>query len=171
MGGVPDLVIPRLAAAASVRAVAREHGDDPQPAYSAGVADLRDDELPAYVDRLLADTREGTPRPEGFVPSTHLWWVDATAFLGRVHIRHRLTPFLRDAGGHLGYYVVPTHRRRGHATAMLAAALPVAAALGIDCLLLTCNADNGGSRRVIENNGGLLHDQRGAKLRFWLPTG
>ncbi len=168
---MPELVIPRLAAAASVRAAAREHGDDPQPAYSTGVATLRDDELSAYVDGLLADTREGTPRPEGYVPSTHLWWVEGTVFLGRIHIRHRLTPFLREAGGHVGYHVVPPHRRRGHATAMLAAALPVAEALGIDCLLLTCDADNGASRRVIENNGGLLHDQRDAKLRFWLPTG
>lgn len=168
---MPELVIPRLAAAASVRAAAREHGDDPQPAYSTGAATLRDDELSAYVDGLLADTREGTPRPEGYVPSTHLWWVEGTVFLGRIHIRHRLTPFLREAGGHVGYHVVPPHRRRGHATAMLAAALPVAEALGVDCLLLTCDADNGASRRVIENNGGLFHDQRGAKLRFWLPTG
>ena len=54
---------------------------------------------------------------------------------------------------------------------MLAAALPVAAALGLECLLLTCDAGNIGSRRVIEANGGLLQDQRGDKLRFWVPTG
>lgn len=53
---------------------------------------------------------------------------------------------------------------------MLAAALPVAAALGIECLLLTCDADNVGSRKVINANGGLLQDQRGNKLRFWVPT-
>ncbi len=91
-------------------------------------------------------------------------------FLGRVHIRHRLTPFLRQVDGHPGYGVVPTDRRRGHATAMLAAALPVAAALGIECLLLTCDADNVGSRKVIDANGGLLQDQSGHKLRFWVPS-
>lgn len=168
---MPELVVPRLSAANSVRAAAREHGDDPQPVYAQGVASLSDAELPAYVEGLLVDTREAAPRPEGYVPSTHLWWVQDDTFLGRVHIRHRLTPFLRDVGGHLGYHVVPAHRRRGHATAMLAAAVPVAAALGIECLLLTCDADNVASRKVLEANGGLLHDQRGTKLRFWLPTG
>lgn len=69
-----------------------------------------------------------------------------------------------------GYQVVPPYRRRGHATAMLAAALPVAAAFEIECLLLTCDADNVASRKVIEANGGLLQDQRGIKLRYWIPT-
>ncbi len=167
---MPQLVVPRLTVAPSVRAAACAHGDDPQPAYSTTVATLAEDELAGYVDSLLADTREGTPRPAGYVPSTHLWWVEREQFLGRVHIRHRLTPFLRQVDGDLWYHVVPTERHRGHATAMLAAALPVAAALGIECLLLTCDADNVGSRKVIDANGGLLQDQRGHKLRFWVPT-
>jgi len=171
MQSVPRLIIPRLAVAPSVRAAAIEYGDDPHSAYYGAVADLTDDELPGYVEMLVADTRERSPRPAGYVPSTHLWWVDGEQFLGRLHIRHRLTPSLRDEGGHLGYHVPLPHRRRGHATAMLAASLPVAAALEIDCLLLTCDADNIASRKVIEANGGLFHDQRGHKLRYWVPTG
>jgi predicted acetyltransferase len=168
---VPELIVPRVTVAPSVRAAARDHGDDPQELYSTAVAALADEGLAGYVDQLLADTREGTPRPAGYVPSTHLWWVEGTSFLGRVHVRHRLTPVLREVGGHVGYHVVPPHRRRGHATAMLAASLPIAQALGIECLLITCDADNVGSRKVIETNGGLLQDQRGDKLRFWVPTG
>lgn len=164
------LIAPSVTVAPSVRAVAREYGDDPQPVYGISLAGLSDDELPGYVETLLADTREGSPRRAGYVPSTHLWWVEGDTFLGRVHIRHRLTPFLRDVGGHVGYHVVPPYRRRGHATAMLAAALPVAAALGIECLLVTCDADNVGSRKVIEANGGLLQDRREGKLRYWVPT-
>jgi len=168
---VPELVLPRVAVAPSVRAAAREYRDDPQPVYSGSVAVLDDTELTAYVEGLLADTREGAERPSGYVPSTHLWWVEGEEFLGRVQIRHRLTPHLLEVAGHLGYHVVPHHRRRGHAKAMLAAALPIAAALGIDCLLLTCDSDNVGSRKVIEANGGLFQDQRGDKLRYWVPTG
>jgi predicted acetyltransferase len=170
MRSVPRLIIPRLAVAPSVRAAAIEHGD-PHSAYNGTVAGLPDDQLSSYVETLLADTRERSPRPAGYVPSTHLWWVEGDEFLGRVDIRHRLTPSLRDDGGHVGYHVVPPHRRRGHATAMLAASLPVAAALEIDCLLLTCDTDNIASRKVIETNGGLFHDQRGHKLRYWVPTG
>ena len=54
---------------------------------------------------------------------------------------------------------------------MLAAALPVAAALSIDPALVTCDDTNVASRKVIEANGGVLEDQRGVKLRYWIPTG
>lgn len=40
----------------------------------------------------------------------------------------------------------------------------------LDPALLTCDADNVGSRRVIESDGGVLEDQREDKLRFWVPT-
>lgn len=123
-----------------------------------------------YVGWLCAQALEESPRPAGFVPSTTLWWVSEAEYLGRIAIRHRLTPELRDYGGHIGYDVRPSARRRGHATAMLAAALPVASGLGIDPALVTCDVDNIASRKVIEANGGTFEDQRGGKLRFWVPT-
>jgi predicted acetyltransferase len=123
-----------------------------------------------YVRWLRGQAEEDAPGPDWFVPSTSLWWVDGSEYLGRLAIRHRLTAKLLDEGGHIGYDVRPSARRRGHATAMLAAALPVAAELGIDSALLTCNVDNVASRKVIEHNGGVLEDQRGDKLRFWVPT-
>jgi RimJ/RimL family protein N-acetyltransferase len=61
-------------------------------------------------------------------------------------------------------------RRQGHATAMLAVALPRAAALGIDPARLDCEADNVASRRVIEKNGGVFARQEGDTLFFVLPT-
>jgi predicted acetyltransferase len=123
-----------------------------------------------YVRDLRAEAEEDTPRPAGIVPATTLWWVEGAEYLGRLAIRHRLTPKLRDVGGHIGYDVRPSARRRGHATAMLRAALPVAARLGIDRALITCDVDNVGSRKVIEACGGEFEDQRGVKLRFWVPT-
>ncbi|PRY14047.1 GNAT family N-acetyltransferase [Kineococcus rhizosphaerae] len=167
---MPELVVPRASVADSVRAAAARPDWDAHPAY-AGVAHLDDEGFEGWVGGLLADTREGTPRPEGFVPSTNLWWVRGREYLGRVQVRHRLTPRLRDLGGHVGYWVVPQHRRRGHATAMLAAVLPVVRDLGIECALVTCDVGNVASRRTIERNGGLFQDQRGQEARFWVPTG
>lgn len=167
---MPELIIPCIDVAPSVRAAARDYGDDPQQAYSSAVAGLFDHQLAGYVDTLLAAAQERVPRSAEYVPMTHLWWVEGEEFLGRVHIWHRLNPFLRDVAGHLGYHVVPPHRRRGHGTAMLAAALPTARGLGIERLLITCDTDNIGSRKVIEANGGVLEDQLGEKLRFWVPT-
>ena len=49
-----------------------------------------------------AQAEEDTPRPRGWVPATYIWYVDGTEFLGRLSIRHRLTPWLHDYGGHIG---------------------------------------------------------------------
>ncbi len=127
-------------------------------------------EFASYVCRLRADVREESARPDGHVPATTLWWVDDEEYLGRLAIRHRLTPSLRALGGHIGYDVRPSARQRGHATAMLAAALPAARGLGIDLVLVTCDDDNVASRKVIEANGGVLEGKSGAKLRYWVPT-
>jgi predicted acetyltransferase len=123
-----------------------------------------------FVAGLRADADEGAPRPIGYVPCTTYWWVEGREYLGRLAIRHRLTEHLREVGGHIGYDVRPSVRRRGHATAMLAAAKPLAAALGIDPALVTCDTSNEASRRVIEAGGGVLEDERGGKLRYWLAT-
>src|SRR5690348_1364467 len=53
-----------------------------------------------FVEWLRGQALEGSPRPEGYVPSTTLWWVDGDEYLGRLAIRHRLTPRLRQVGGH-----------------------------------------------------------------------
>lgn len=53
---------------------------------------------------------------------------------------------------------------------MLRAALPVAYGLDIESALVMCDVDNIASRKVIEANGGIFEDQRGGKLRFWVPT-
>ena len=134
-------------------------------------ASATDESFARFVDKLLADRLEEAPRPEGYVPATELWWVVGDEFLGRISIRHRLTPALLEVGGHIGYDVRPSARRRGHATAMLGQALVVARNLGLDPVLITCDVDNIGSRSVIERNGGVLEDQRGPKLRFWVATG
>jgi predicted acetyltransferase len=121
-----------------------------------------------YVEELNAEAER--PRKPGFVRSTTWWWVEGHEYIGRVAVRHGLTERLREVGGHIGYDVRRSRRREGQATAMLAAVLPEADALGIDPALITCDIDNLASRRVIEANGGELEDQRGGKLRFWIPT-
>jgi predicted acetyltransferase len=102
------------------------------------------------------------------VPMTELWYVSGNVYLGGLSIRHRLTPELRCEGGHIGYNVVPEHRRQGHATAMLAGALVLCRALGLARVLVTSDDTNIGSRGVIEANGGVLAEVADATCRYWI---
>ena len=122
----------------------------------------------AYVAERVAE--KDRVIDEDWVLNTNLWWVDDQGYIGRMSIRHELNEGLREIGGHIGYDVRRSRRREGHATAMLAAALPIARDLGIESALVTCDVDNTGSRVVIERNGGVLEDERQGKLRYWVPT-
>jgi predicted acetyltransferase len=113
---------------------------------------------------------EETPRPRAWVTGSYLWMVEAGEVVGRISFRHRLTPWLLQVGGHIGYAVRPSARRRGHATRAVALILPRCAERGLDRVLITCDEDNVASRRAIEANGGVLEDVRTGKLRFWVPT-
>ena len=123
-----------------------------------------------FVESVRDEAREDRPHADGTVPCTTLWYVDGDTYLGRLAIRHVLTRPLLEWGGHIGYDVRPTARRRGHATAMLRDALPHARAVGIESALVTCDTDNVASRKVIESSGGVFEDVRVGKRRYWVPT-
>jgi predicted acetyltransferase len=92
------------------------------------------------------------------VPSTFLVAEADGELVGRSSIRHVLNEFLLREGGHIGYAVLPEHRRRGYATEILRQSLIVARSIGIDRVLVTCDNDNAGSIRAIEANGGVLEN-------------
>ena len=129
-----------------------------------------------YLELLAARAR-GEQLPPGHVPSTLLFAFAAGRIVGRVAIRHRLTPALERVGGHIGYVVVPEFRRHGYATAILRDALRIAREqLGIARALVTCDDDNVGSIKVIERNGGILESVVSApdldrpKRRYWIDS-
>lgn len=129
------------------------------------------DGFTAFVASLQAQADPTHPSARAWVPCTTWWWIDHTEYLGRIAVRHRLNDQLRLIGGHIGYDVRPTARGRGHATAMLRAVLPLARALGITpAALVTCDAGNLASRKVIERCGGTLQDHYQGTRRYWVPT-
>ncbi len=176
---MPQLILPHvrlrtsfLAAMAEFRAEGRGGpGDDSMVGRDLARygATWSDPEVFArYAEALRADAREDADRSDGRVPATNLWYAEGDTYLGRLSVRHRLNPLLLAWGGHIGYDVRSSARRRGHATAMLREALPVAKGLGIDRALVTCDPGNVGSRKVIEACGGVFEDERSGKLRFWI---
>ena len=116
----------------------------------------------------------GKELPDNFVPNTFLVGVVDRQIVGRISIRHCLNDYLEKIGGHLGYGVIPSCRKQGYATEMLRAAFPICLSLGISKVLITCDVNNKGSRRVIEKCGGtfenITNDSRleVQKRRYWI---
>ena len=121
----------------------------------------------------LEDHRHGRNLPVRHVPGTFLAAEVAGEIVGRASIRFRLNDFLAERGGHIGFGVLPQHRRRGYATEILRQSLIIARAAGVDRVLVTCDEGNVGSRAVIESCGGVLDsmvtvDGHPPVLRFWI---
>ena len=104
--------------------------------------------------RVLDEQRRGVNLAENQVRAVQLVAEVDAELVGRVSVRFELNSFLATSGEHIGYAVVPAHRKKGCATEMLRQALVVIRAEGVDRVLVTCNDGNAGSRRVIENCGG-----------------
>ena len=127
--------------------------------------------------RRLESLRRGFDLPEGRVPATFLVAEAERQVVGRVSIRHELNAYLAEVGGHIGYAVRPGFRRRGYATEILRQSLTAASTIGLDRVLVTCDADNVGSAKVIKNCGGVLEnvvpgrDGSVDKCRYWVQTG
>lgn len=107
------------------------------------------------------------------VPASQYFGVYNNRIVGTINIRHYLNDELLKHGGHIGYGVRPSERRKGYAAKMLALALEECRRLGIVRVLITCDKDNIGSARTIQKNGGILEneitDDNGEVIqRYWI---
>lgn len=147
-------------------------GESPEGRPCWYAADLADPaRFAAFVEfsRALRDPAYG--RPYGYVADTKRWAIDDGRYVGVCSLRHSLNDFLLELGGHIGYSVRPSARRRGVASWMLGEAVAEARALGIERVLVTCAEGNSASAGVIEKAGGVLEDTRQGYRRFWIDTG
>lgn len=103
--------------------------------------------FPAMVQELL-DAHNGINIPETWVPDSTYWLVtDENKIVGAVNIRHSLTKHLFNAGGHIGYGIRPSERRKGYATKLLALSLEKTKELDITKVLVVCDAVNTASEK------------------------
>jgi len=128
----------------------------------------------AWLSKTLGNMRRETVAP-GLVPATTFFARRACdgRLLGTLQIRHELNEYLLQSGGHIGYGVRPTERRKGYATQMLRLALTHCQTLGISRALITCNKWNEASARTIGACGGILEneiigDDNEPLQRYWI---
>lgn len=113
----------------------------------------------AWLEQLEA-AKDPQRLPPDRVPSTTYLGIRETdgKLVGMLQIRHPLNETLERYAGHIGYSVAPAERRKGCATAMLAAALEICRQMGLERVLLSCRPENEGSRRTILHNGGIYEE-------------
>lgn len=128
-------------------------------------------DLDDYI-KMTRDNEKGKNLPEGWVPSSSYWLIDNDQFIGHTNIRHRLNDHLKKIGGHIGYYIRPSCRKKGYGTKILELALIKAQQLGLKKVLITCDESNIASQKVIEKNKGKFQDKvpngPEPKLRYWI---
>ena len=178
---MPELITPTVRLAASFRSAVADFiaegrgGPDDDSALARNITGFggrwhTDDGMAAFVAELLRQGDPSQPAPPDWTHTSTYWWADGDRYLGSIRIRHEMIPPVLTDAGLIGYDIAPRERRQGHGTAMLAAALPIARRMGFDRVLIVCDPDNVGSRRVMENNGGVFEGEQYGKLRYWVPT-
>jgi predicted acetyltransferase len=132
------------------------------------------EDFPAYI-RNCKKWEKGIGLPDGWVPALSFWLIrNDNVILGKSGLRHELNDNLRKIGGHIGYRIRPSQRRKGYGNVILWLTLAKAKRLGIRKILVACDDDNVASAKIIERNGGVLKDKcdRGepGKLtrRYWI---
>lgn len=111
---------------------------------------------------------------EGLVPDSTYFALDTdrNRMVGAIVIRHDLNEYLLHFGGHIGYGIRPSERRKGYAPEMIKLSLRKCEDLGIQSVLIICDRDNIGSAKAIKNNGGVLENEvphEGENLqRYWI---
>ncbi len=129
-----------------------------------------------FITRITGYAQGLNLPQEDWVPETIFWLIDGDKFIGRTSIRHRLTEYLKQFGGNIGYEIRPSKRKMGYGTLILKLGITEAKKLGISDVLITCKATNIGSRRIIEKNGGkflseiFLDSESELKRRYSIKT-
>lgn len=124
--------------------------------------------------RQLAEQQERDKVTPGRVPNADFWLIDGQEFIGRLSLRYELNEYLLRIGGTIGYEIRPSKRRQGYGKELLRLGLLEAQNAGLQRVLVTCDEDNLGSKRIIEANGGVFENAvevegtTKKKLRYWI---
>ena len=126
-----------------------------------------------WLAAIIDNSKEETVRA-GLVPaSTYLAVrICDNRVVGMIDIRRILNDFLLQFGGHIGYSVRKSERRKGYANEMLRLGLEKCKEIEITKVLITCDKKNIASAKTIISNGGVFENEvlEGEEItqRYWI---
>lgn len=92
--------------------------------------------------------------------------------IGSIQVRHSLTEELRQSGGHIGYGIRPSERRKGYGKQQLQLGLKEAKHMGLNRVLITCEDFNKASAQTAIACRGILSGESvfegKTNLLFWI---
>jgi len=140
---------------------------------------LKCDKYDAFLHKTIDFANGIIPPDLPHLVQATTWFLmnkEKNKILGAVNIRHFLNEYLLKVGGHIGYGIAPSERRKGYAARMLSLALDKCREIGIEKVLVTCNKDNIGSAKTILKNGGILENEykeenNNIVQRYWINIG
>ena len=136
-----------------------------------GAANMTDLSITEWVQFAENTKYKDTVKP-GFVTAHTFFALDNDKIVGIINARHELNDYLLNFGGHIGYSVRKSERRKGYAKAMLSYTVDFLFSLGLNRVLITCDKNNIPSKRTIESCGGILEnvviEETRTTLRYWI---
>lgn len=122
-----------------------------------GCGSLRRIADPMEYIKKCKDCERPETLPEGLVIATQFLFIRESdnRLVGMIQVRHYFNDYLSKFGGHIGYSIRPSERRKGYAKDMLAAVLPFCREINLEKILITCNDNNIASEKTIISNGGI----------------
>lgn len=132
-----------------------EHNEEIVP-YAARLLDM---DYKSWLEYTYKMEHKDTCLSNWVPAHTYFLVLENKKIIGAVNIRHYLNDYLLNFGGHIGYGIRPSERKKGYASLMLAMALPIAKKFGINRVLVTCDKRNLGSAKTIIKNGGVLENE------------
>ena len=136
-----------------------------------GAANMTSLSIPEWV-QFTENTKKKESVTPGFVTAHTFFALDNEKIVGIINARHELNDYLLNFGGHIGYSVRKSERRKGYAKAMLSYTVDFLLSLGLEKILITCDKNNIASKRTIESCGGILENEVATEdritLRYWI---
>ncbi len=128
-----------------------------------------------WLDLVLSIEKEKLSRDQVHASTYFSFRKSDNKTIGSVQLRHFLTDDLEKHGGHIGYGIRPSERRKGYGKKQLILALNIACQMKIPKVMISCDKDNIASSRTVLSCGGMLTSESVYKDKeqqiYWIDLG